>query len=67
MMKAAKFEQTKFVCKIKVIDPDTLLEVELEIRKCESSCAMIGIDSSYLEQDVGPVRNPYNPGTLMVK
>ena len=53
---------TKFVKHITVPDPDTRLPVELEIRKDLVTGAMVGIDGSYLEQDVGPVYDPYTRG-----
>lgn len=48
-----------WVKSVTVIDPDSKLPVELEIRKLESG-AMMGIDASYLEQDVGTVYSPYD-------
>ena len=54
---------TKYVSSVTVIDPDTNAPVELEIRKELHTQAMIGIDASFLEQDVGPVYDPYNPHT----
>jgi hypothetical protein len=53
---------TKFVQLVTVRDPDSGLDVELEIRKDTVSGAMIGLDGSYLEQDVGPIWDPYNRG-----
>lgn len=57
-------EKTKFVTRVDVVDPDTNQLVTIEIRKCLESGAMIGIDGSFLEQDVDRVRNPYNDGFL---
>jgi len=51
--------KTKFVSHVTVTDPDSGLPVELEIRKLETG-AMVGIDGSYLEQDVGQVFSPYD-------
>jgi hypothetical protein len=48
-----------------VIDPDTNLEVEVEIRKLESG-GMVGIDGSWLEQDVGPVYSPYDKNVVLL-
>jgi hypothetical protein len=59
-------ESTISVMRVTVIDPDSKLPVEVEIRKCVESGAMVGIDGSYLEQEVDEVRNPYNPGLLDV-
>ena len=59
-------EKTVYVTKVMVVDPDTNLLVELEIRKCLLSGAMVGIDSSYLETD-DEVRNPYNDGFLDIE
>lgn len=50
-----------FVKVITVVDPDTGDEIEVEIRKMETG-SMIGIDGSYLDQDVGPVYSPYDKG-----
>jgi hypothetical protein len=50
---------TKFVQVVTVIDPDTFGPVEVEIRKMETG-PMVGIDGSYLEQDVGEVLSPYD-------
>jgi hypothetical protein len=57
-------ESTIPVTRVTAIDPDTKLPVEVEIRKCVESGAMVGIDGSYLEHEVDEVRNPYNPGLL---
>jgi len=57
-------EPTIPVTGVTVIDPDSKLPVAVEIRKCVESGAMVGIDASFLEQDVDEVRNPYNPGLL---
>ena len=51
--------KTKFVKVIEVIDPDTFNPINVEIRKMETG-PMVGIDGSYLEQDVGPVYSPYD-------
>jgi hypothetical protein len=51
--------KSTFVRVISVRDPDTLDLVEIEIRKLETG-AMMGIDGSYLEQDVGKVYSPYD-------
>ena len=52
---------TKAVCTVTVIDPDSQLPVELEIRKLETG-GMAGIDASFLAQDVAPVYSPYDRG-----
>lgn len=57
-------EPTKFVMTITIMDPDTGNPVNLEIRKCMESGALVGIDGSFLEQDVAEIRNPYNEGEL---
>ena len=59
------FEKSVYVCNTTVIDPDTKLPVELEIRKFQESGAMIGIDGSFLETDE-KIRNPYNKGWMSV-
>ena len=51
--------KTKYVQTITVIDPDSGGEVSVEVRKLETG-PMVGIDGSYLEQDVGPVFSPYD-------
>ena len=56
--------KTKFVSHITVTDPDSNLPVELEIRKMETGI-MIGIDGSYLEQDIGQVFSPYDENCLL--
>ena len=53
-----------FVKTITVRDPDTGGNVELEIRKL-STGPMVGIDGSYLDQDVGPVYSPYDKGVAI--
>jgi hypothetical protein len=53
--------KSKFIQTIEVIDPDTNLPVEVEIRKLETG-GMIGVDGSYLEQEVGPVYSPFDKG-----
>jgi hypothetical protein len=60
-------ENTVYVAKITVIDPDTKLPVEMEIRKCQESGAMIGIDGSFLEYTGEMIRNPYNYGHIAVE
>jgi hypothetical protein len=58
-------ENTVYVAKITVIDPDTKLPVEMEIRKIVDSDAMIGIDTSFLEKwDGDDIRNPYSDDYL---
>ena len=51
--------KTKYVTSITILDPDSNLPVELEIRKLESG-PLVGIDGSYLDQDVGSVYSPYD-------
>ncbi len=50
---------TKFVAKVVVLDPDTDLEVEVEIRKMETG-PMVGLDGCFLDQ-MGPGEQPYSP------
>jgi hypothetical protein len=59
-------ERTKYVCTVTVFDPDTNLPVEVEIRKCVKSGALVGLDGSFLEQEPDVVRNPYNKGNLNI-
>jgi hypothetical protein len=53
---------TKFIQLVTVRDPDSGLDVELEIRKDLAFGALVGLDGSYLDEDVGPVFDPYNRG-----
>jgi hypothetical protein len=62
MSRSKTAHPTKFVQLVIVRDPDSGLEVELEIRKDTVTGAMIGLDGSFLDQDVGRVCDPYNPG-----
>jgi hypothetical protein len=48
---------------VTVTDPDTQLEVDVAIYK-EESGAMVGVDASYVEQDIGPVMSPVCNGVL---
>ena len=52
---------TRYVTSVEVVDPDSQAPVAVEIRKTEGGY-LVGIDSSYLEQDVGPVYDPCNFG-----
>lgn len=56
---------SKFVQVLTVIDPDTKLPVELEIRKMETG-PLVGLDGSFLEQDIGTVYSPYDYGVQIV-
>jgi Zn-finger nucleic acid-binding protein len=61
-------EETRQVAQIMVKDPDTGHDVTLTIVKCQESGAMVGIDASYVDQEVGPVGDPYNEGhTLLLE
>jgi hypothetical protein len=51
--------RSRFVIVVTVTDPDSNLPVDVEIRKLENG-AMMGIDASYLDQDVGPVYSPFD-------
>jgi len=53
--------KTKYIQTVTVVDPDSGGEVAIEVRKLETG-PMVGIDESYLEQDVGPVYSPYDRG-----
>lgn len=55
MIKAKQIAETHFT------DPDSGGEVHVAIFKMETG-AMVGIDASFLEQDVGPVYSPYDNG-----
>jgi hypothetical protein len=54
-------QPSKFVQIVTAIDPGSKRPVDVEIRKLDSG-PMIGIDASYLEQEVGPVFSPYDEG-----
>lgn len=56
---------TKFVQTITVTDPDSKLPVEVEIRKMETG-AMVGLDESFLGQDIAIVYSPYDRGVQIV-
>lgn len=56
-----------YVLHVTVIDPDTQNPVDVTIYKCRNSGAMIGLDSSYMEQDVDLVRDPYNDDTELIE
>jgi hypothetical protein len=53
--------KTKYVTAVVVKDPDTSLDVELEIRKLEGG-GMVGLDGSWLSNDEGPTFSPYDEG-----
>ena len=57
-------DDSTYVRSVTVIDPDTGLEVSLEIRKLDSG-AMVGLDCSFLEQldDDDEVWSPYDKHT----
>lgn len=58
---------SKYVGTVTVVDPDSGLPVEVEIRKMDTG-AMVGLDGSYLEQmgDEEAVYSPYDPGQPIV-
>jgi hypothetical protein len=56
-------ESAKIVAEVEVIDPDSGLPVHVTIFK-ESSGGMGGVDSSYLENDIGPVYSPHGNGKI---
>jgi hypothetical protein len=56
---------TVHVQTVTVTDPDNGAPTQVEIRKDKVTGALVGIDGSYLEQDVGPVYDPYNPGVIL--
>lgn len=55
----------KHVAIVTVTDPDSKAPVDVEIRKLESG-GMVGIDASYLEQEVGSVWSPYDRGVEII-
>lgn len=56
---------SKHVCIVTVIDPDTNLPCDVEIRKLEGG-ALVGLDASWLEQCEGDANNPYDWGKVEV-
>lgn len=53
----------KYITEVQIVDPDSNMPVNVAIYK-ESSGAMIGVDSSYVEQEVGKVFSPVGNGEL---
>ena len=49
-----------FVTSVKVIDPDTKNEIDLEIYKLEGG-GMVGIDSSFIETEL-PIYSAFDKG-----
>ncbi len=54
-------QSTRYVTSIEVVDPDSQAPVAVEVRKTQGGY-LVGIDGSYLEQDIGPVYDPCNFG-----
>jgi hypothetical protein len=54
-------QPTRYVTSVEVVDPESQAPVALEVRKTEGGY-LVGIDASYLEQEVGPVYDPCNFG-----
>ena len=52
---------SKYITTVKVIDPDSNKEVEVEIRKLETG-GILGIDCGFLEKTSKDVYSPYKPG-----
>ena len=55
--------KAKFVKEVEVIDPDTGKIINIAIYK-EEHGGMIGIDSSYIEQEITPLVSPFGNGKL---
>lgn len=55
---------TKFVRTVSVVDPDTNLPVEVEIRKMETG-GMVGLDESFLTNTEYPTYSPYDRGVKL--
>ena len=51
--------KANFVETVSVTDPDSGGEVHFSIFKLESG-GMIGVDASFIEQEVGPVFSPFD-------
>jgi len=60
-VEVAEAIKTKYVQTVTVVDPDSGGDVSVEVRKLETG-PMVGVDGSYLEQEVGPVFSPYDRG-----
>ena len=56
---------SKHVCVVTVIDPDTHLPCDVEIRKLEGG-ALVGLDASWLEQIPDDANNPYDWGKVVI-
>ena len=52
---------SKYITTVRVIDPDSDQEVEIEIRKLATG-GMLGIDCGFLEKTTKKVYSPYKPG-----
>lgn len=51
----------KYVMHVTVIDPDSGAPVDVDIYKLDTG-AMVGVDSSFIEQEVGEIYSPYDNG-----
>lgn len=56
--------RSKQIASVMQMDPDSGGEVELAIFKMESG-AMVGLDASFIEQEVGPLYSPYDQNTQL--
>lgn len=63
MAKPVKTTSATFVKEIVVTDPDSHLPVNVTIYK-EEGGGMFGVDSSFLENDVGEVVSPFGNGLV---
>lgn len=53
-------QNSKCVCQVLVVDPDTQDIVEVEIRKLENSGGMVGLDGNWLDQSDENPTDPYD-------
>ena len=55
--------KAKFIKEVEIIDPDTFMSVMVAIYK-EESGGMLGVDSSYVAQEIDNVISPHGNGKL---
>ena len=55
----------KFVKSITVLDPDSKMDVEVQIFKLETG-GMIGIDESFIANTDEPIFSPFDKGVKLV-
>ena len=58
-----KLSTAKYITEVQISDPDSNMPVNVAIYK-ESTGGMFGVDSSYVEQEIGKVFSPIGNGEL---